>query len=778
MDRFSVSLSANRNNMLRRVLRIRLAQSTGQAEYRAMRFVVFASIAGIIGCGGGSSSLLGMDANAGDATPDMPVDAVPGTLFADPPDPVGSPCAGVRGFPGLPMLVAGNGATSLRVADVSGDGTADVVYITNVQIVIAKGVGNGTFATPSYITTPWYAYSLRLADVDGNSSLDLVFGSSQQKLIDVALNNGDGTFAAAQGYDTGIYVNDLAVADVNADGKQDLLALNAQSGTIAVLLKATTGFGTATSYSTGSSIAEQLAVADLTGDGRPEVVATTLQGVSVLFNSTTGLGAATTYTLASVGEGIAIGDLNADGKPDVLVGTDGGSRPGVSVLMNQGGTIATPVVYLTDSILGAAPRSLALGDVDGDGKLDVVVGDTNDEQLNVLRGAGDGSLGTATSFYTGHVMNVALSDLDGDTHLDLVVGGYRGVRPYLNTNTSSLFRMLARVKLVGTAGVRSVGLEDVNGDSRADLIVDDEGGSAANPPLFGVVLATSAGTLTNPLSALPLSQASPTFLAADLNNDGQRDFVLVGGSVRGVIANGTGGLALAPPLMPSAYPAHVAAADFNNDAIRDVVFGDTFANTVSFARGLGDGTFAPPVQIMSAAVRGIAAGDLDKNGTMDVVIDSLGAGDQTDVLLGLGNGTFGAPQHTTLTVAADLLALRDMNGDTKLDLIRYGNSLSIALGDGAGGFAPPVASSMALSPATTFGDVNGDGALDLLSMRASVLLVELGNGDGTVTAPVFYDATAFGWSLAVADLDGDGQLDVVTDGDPTHVHVLYGHCSN
>jgi len=218
----------------------------------------------------------------------------------------------------------------------------------------------------------------------------------------------------------------------------------------------------------------------------------------------------------------------------------------------------------------------------------------------------------------------------------------------------------------------------------------------------------------------------------------------------------------------------VALGDVNGDGKLDLVTANEGSNTVTVLLGNGDGTFASaagsPVAVGSFPYS-MTVGDMNGDGKLDVATVNSGSNNVT-VLLGNGDGTF-MPAAGNPVVGANSVfaALGDLNGDGKLDLVtvNYGaNSVTVLLGNGNGTFTAAAGSpvTVAFAPnSVAVGDVNGDGKLDLVVTNgdSNTLTVLLGNGDGTFTAasgsPVPVGSGPH--SVALGDIDGDGKLDLV-----------------
>jgi FG-GAP-like repeat len=387
------------------------------------------------------------------------------------------------------------------------------------------------------------AVSLAAADLTGNGKIDIVvancgsgnFCSSSVGVVGVLLGNGNGTFQTAVTYSSGGYGSaSLAVADVNGDGKPDLLVANncadaacATGGSVSVLLGNGDGtFQTAVPYGSGGYGAVSVAVADVNGDGKPDLVVVNscanINGSCAENNSGDGsvgvlLGHGDgTFQAALLGDSggfqpayTAVGDMNGDGKPDAIVaqcyGPGFGCLPGeVGVLLgNEDGTFQTAVIY---NALGDYPNSVAIADLNGDGKLDVVLADTgtgdhddNPGAATVLLGNGDGTLQPGviyplgpTDYSGGYASSVAVADVNGDGKLDLVVGGEPGANVFLG-NGDGIFQTVVTFSS-GGLNPASVALADVNGDGLTDILVTNECGITDCPYAGSVAVLINTGT--------------------------------------------------------------------------------------------------------------------------------------------------------------------------------------------------------------------------------------------------------------------------------------------
>lgn len=244
-------------------------------------------------------------------------------------------------------------------------------------------------------------------------------------------------------------------------------------------------------------------------------------------------------------------------------------------------------------------------------------------------------------------------------------------------------------------------------------------------------------------------------------------------------------------------PHRVATGDFNGDGVPDLVVTNRLLSSFVILLGKGDGTFFTATSVNPGTGVGpdtIAVGDFNNDGIQDLAIGNTSSS-KVSILLGIGDGTFSSAVTTlTTSFSSTSIAVADLNGDGNLDLIvtpSYGTTVNVFLGKGDGTFTNPASSPAVASPGVVaVGDFNGDGIPDLaISSNTNnttyntpaTIAILLGKGDGTFTAAASLPMDSYSNSLVVADLNGDGKLDLVEgnginlDGGSTTLAIFLGN---
>jgi hypothetical protein len=405
----------------------------------------------------------------------------------------------------FPMMLGTAGIQPVSAAKLHVDRTAIVAQDSgNLSFLPAVTYGSGGYYT---------AQAVAIADLNGDGKPDIVVSnwydaSGTHGLIGVLLGNGDGTFQPVVTYESGGVpdAGAVAVADVNGDGKLDIVvsacaatvpSCGSANGIVSVLLGNGDGtFRSAVNYDSGAPRTVGVAIADLTGDGKPDLIVTNYYGesngdgtVAVLLNNGEGsFSSAVLYDSgASNPNGVTSADVNGDGIPDLLVVNrcDGCAGGGVlGVLLGKGnGTFGPVQIYPTG---GANSAWLAAADLNGDGKLDVVVANLNignpTGTVSVLLGAEDGTFEPAVTYDSGAyaAAQPAIADLNGDGHLDIAVancncGPGPGIIGVLLGRGDGTFEPVVTFSS-GAYNATALAVADLNKDGKLDVVSANQGG--------------------------------------------------------------------------------------------------------------------------------------------------------------------------------------------------------------------------------------------------------------------------------------------------------------
>lgn len=317
-------------------------------------------------------------------------------------------------------------------------------------------------------------------DFNADGRPDLAVANASSNSVSILLGNANGTFQAAQNFATGAVPRSLAVGDFNKDGKLDLVTANQGAYDVSVL----TGNGDGTfraPTSIGIGLRQlSVAVGDFNSDGKLDLAVGSFVGsqeyyggaleCNVLLGHGDGsFGAPSTYGIAGdqtiYSASVTLADFNGDGELDLAMAIDTAFYSSVVVALGTGTGTLGPASFFA---VGAWPRSVAAGDVNGDGKIDLVTADLPQGNVSVLLGTGTGSFGAAQDYDAGsQPLSIAMADFDGDGKIDLVMADAGGVSVLLGNGTGSF---KGPVSVAAGSNPVGVAVGDFNGDGRRDVV--------------------------------------------------------------------------------------------------------------------------------------------------------------------------------------------------------------------------------------------------------------------------------------------------------------------
>ena len=721
---------------------------------------------------------------------------------------------GIGNFQVASFPPIGFGAYIMATGDIDGDGDLDLLAANGSTVSISLNNGSGTFTSSTAAAVGAGAYGLAVGDLDGDGDLDLVTASNTTASLSVRMNNGTGSFSGSQQVAITDRSFGVVLGDVDGDGDLDLLAANFNAvGTVAVRLNDGNGnFSGSQNVSVGNTCFS-LAVGDVDGDGDLDLLVPSYNASTVGIRLNDGNGNFSGSQNVSVGtnpSSIAVGDVDADGDLDLLTGNVGTNT--VSVRTNNGSGLFGGSQNVT---VNPSPQGVTLGDVDNDGDLDLATANFNispNGTASVRFNNGSGTFsGGQNLAQGGDRYSPLFSDVDGDGDLDLLTTNHNSstVTVTLNQGLSTISSFSPTSGAAGTSitlngtnlsGTTSVSVNGVavtptsvtstslvfvvpaGASTTQSIALTNSGGPGVASTAFTVLLnVASANPAANALAApLPGSATAVTFTepvtsasAANLKvfsaqaGGRKAGTVTVAGSTASFAA--TASTAVTPfrpgETVSVSVPATVLGA--GGLATTAAVYQFTTATTA------GAGTFAAKTDYAAAFSFGVALGDLNADGLLDMVTTNYGpigsaSGTSVWVLLGTGAGSFGAATAYPCGTGPDAVAIGDVNNDGKLDVVtgNYTTSnASVLLGTGTGTLGAATGfTTGSLAYNVALGDVNGDANLDLVVANggASTVSVLLGNGAGSFGAKTDFATGAFPIGLALGDVNGDGRLDIAT----------------
>lgn len=425
---------------------------------------------------------------------------------------------------------------------------------------------------------------------------------------------------------------------------------------------------------------------------------------------------------------------------------------GMLFLATSFSCIQSEALPLYPAPVSAGGGVFAIGDLNGDGKDDIVVGQP--AGFETVLGIGSGVFGPPIGGWCCGQTAMALGDLDRDGKLDLVKTDGISVSVYQGLGTGR-FSPLYTYPVSGAA---SLALVDVNGDGKLDVVVTTGRGIA-------VLMGNGDGSL-QPAVSYP-ANVNSNLVVTDLNNDGHPDIVVANSFTAYVLMNNGDGTYRAAAPYTGIYAANavVTVGDVNGDGKPDIVTNGDLGYSVLL--GNGDGTFQAPQSFSTAdALDSVQLVDLNRDGHPDLVLSPT-SDDRLVVMINNGSGVFINP-HTYYVgkgTQGHTFGFHDFNGDGYPDLVvsnAVNADLTVQLNNGDGTFNTPISTDATRPTAVVAADVNGDGKIDLITGNGDDTIgVQFGNGDGTFQPKQSYPTGPVPLRIVVADLNGDGHPDII-----------------
>jgi gliding motility-associated-like protein len=710
----------------------------------------------------------------------------------------------------------GTGPNKVAISDIDGDGKPDLVvtnYGSNTVSVFRNtsspgSITSGSFAAkvdlpsvanPGFVTT---------GDIDGDGKPDLVVTSFSSSTVSVFRNistSGSietGSFAPKIELSTGTGIIYAAIGDIDGDGKPDLVVANFNSSTVSVFRNISTpgsiesgSFAAKVDLSTGMGIV-CVVISDIDSDGKPDLTVLNNYNISIFRNTSTS-GSLTESSFAAKVDfpegtgtrGIAIGDIDGDGKPDLAVAANTGHT--VSIFRNNsvpGSLTTSSLAPKVSFYTGTDEYSIVLGDIDGDGKPDLVVANSSGNTVSVLRNKisepvppvitsftpTSGPIGTA----------VSISGLNFSTTPSNNIVWFGAVQGTVTAATST--SLSVNVPIGTTYQPISVTVNGLSGYSRTPFIITFQSARIFDLASFDAKFDFPSG-------------ANPTFASiSDIDGDGKPDLVVTNQSgntisvFRNISTSGSisaGSFAPKVDFITGTTPKGITVGDIDGDNKPDLVVANYGDNTVSVFRNTSSpgsittGSFAAKVDFpVGPLPDGIAIGDIDSDGKPDIVVAGsnyyISVYKNTSLPGSISTGSFALRVDLSTGTTPVYPVIGDIDGDGKPDLAvanMGSNTVSVFRNNNtpgsinAGSFDPRVDFPTGNSPfGVAICDIDGDAKNDLgvVCSNDSTLSVFRNIGvTGSITTGTFMTKVNFKTdknpnSIAVGDLDGDGKPDI------------------
>jgi len=655
-------------------------------------------------------------------------------------------------------IFSGDAPIAMAVGDLDGDGDPDVVFASHSApfqpsaVRWSENLGHDQFGAPELI---WSGFatgtmSVQTADIDGDGDLDVAWSAadrlrvgSESEVTWHENENGLGDFGPPR-----IVTNDLAspreirLADLDGDGAPDLIAASHDDDKITWFANpgGSGSFGPEQLISESADEAHSVFAADLDGDGDRDVLsASTTEGATLSwYRNTDGAGAfGAPLPLSSpspIGYSSVVAvDLDGDGDLDAAAA--GG---GIKWHENTDGAGTFGPMQLVGQAVGDV--RLSCGDLDGDGDQDLLVASGNYGFVSWYENLdGNGSSWDERALTTTMrgLRDVVAGDLDGDGDVDIAAAAPTEEKFAWYENLDGFGTFSSEHTISSEAeGVYALSIADMDGDGDADIVSAARLGS---PALAWHRNQDGLGTFEPflPVAWLPYPKKLTSVDTADLDGDGDQDVIWgdEGEGSLGWCLNEDGLGSFAPPVVIDSTANHVLkvlAADFTGNGAPDIAIGTSFVSRVSWHRNnlSGQGTFSSE-RVISTLLDypiGLFAADLDADGDLDLLAASS---DDHKVAWypndGVGLLKFGPQRLLSDTVpgARDVFAA-DVDEDGDLDVLAAGEDTNVLWSfenvDGAGEFGEQETASVVLNRAASVSaaDVDGDGDLDLVAGSAAI----------------------------------------------------------
>lgn len=720
---------------------------------------------------------------------------------------------------------------NIALEDLDGDGKLDIVspYVAGGVISILRNtstpgsIDGSSFAGAVNITATSGPGSIAIGDIDHDGKPDLATTSSNSNTISILKNVSvtglfdAGSFSPPVDFATGALPTSIAMGDIDGDGSADLVVTNANSNNVSVFRNTASigiidagSFAPKVDFATGS-YPFGVAIGDLDNDGKPDLAITNFgNSVSVLRNSSTAgsinagsLATRVDFPTGPGPNGVSIDDLNGDGKPEIAVWNN--SDLNISIFRNtsatgiiDAGSFAAKADYQTET----TPTGLAIGDIDGDGKSDLVVPNVSSSSFSVIRNKIGEPLPPVISSFTPQsgIIGTAVT-INGTGFAPAPSGNivYFGATKAVVT-AASITQLTVTVPAGATYEPITVQANGLTGYSSKPFVVTFPGGDFIDNTSFAPLVDFNTGS--NPYG----------IAVGDLDGDGKGDMVVANYSnntisiYRNTSSAGTitsGSFALKVDLPAGVNPQRVAIGDIDGDGKLDIAVANYGSSSVSVFRNtssvgvINAGSFASAVDYAAgASPSAIQIGDLDGNGKPELVVSNYLS---STLSIYTNTGSVGQITPASLTrtdvstgVNPWSVAIGDLDADGWPDLVSAdaGSGTLTVLKNNSSfenvsfsvAFSFPAGS---LPYGVSIGDLDLDTKPDLVVINQNDNTISVFRNTST---PGVLDGTSFAakvdfatgltpFGISIGDIDGNGKPELVVTNEASNTISVFRNVS-
>lgn len=514
-------------------------------------------------------------------------------------------------------------SSAVKLADIDSDGDLDILLLSlGLPNRVFTNDGSGSFTDSGQLLGNNNSVNLAMADIDNDGDIDMLVANSGSDANILYLNDSNGIFTDSGELFGSGSATDVSLIDIDSDGDIDALFSNDSGSANDIFLNDSTGSFTDSELPLASSGSQGLTIGDIDGDGDNDIAFANALANTVLFNSLSGTWGSSTFV--DSGQSLAnddtfsvtLADLDGDGDLDLVVGNDNNDPN--KVWFNDGYGVFTDS---GQSLGSGETKVLILGDVNGDGNIDIVEGNKNSANLVWLNdGTGSFTDSGQTLGVSNDTYGLTLGDVDSDGDLDLLEANDSGETSLLYFNDSDGI-FIDSTQNFGVDWSYSMVLGDIDNDGDLDIVQPN----GSNDP-DRVYTNNGLGIFTLEAQALGADQGDYAALG-DIDNDGDLDYVVSNYSEPDKVYtnDGNGIFTDTGQALGAELGYWIGLVDIDGDGDLDMQVANSYLPNNLYLND-GSGTFTDSGQVIAPAPirsRSVAFGDLDQDGDLDMVIGNF-----------------------------------------------------------------------------------------------------------------------------------------------------------